>query len=117
MRLRGLLLRTEQRKSNRNQLSVIRPIILIPCPPNDWLHFQPGSVLPHVRALTSEGRRRMDRVNGKLLSRDRQNKTPMSGLWWSPILLELDVFGHRSTESVHSKSRKVNKRELAKKYF
>lgn len=48
MRLRGLLLRAEQRKSNRNQLSVIRPIILIPCPSNDRLHFQPGSVLPHV---------------------------------------------------------------------
>lgn len=46
MRLRGLLLRTEQRKSNRDQLSVIRPIILIPCPPNDRLYFQPGSVLP-----------------------------------------------------------------------
>lgn len=48
MRLRGLLLRAEQRKSNRDQLSVIRPIILIPCLPNDRLHFQPGSVLPHV---------------------------------------------------------------------
>lgn len=64
MRLRGLL-RAEQRKSNRDQLSAIRPIILIPCPPNDRLHFQPGSLLytlytphPDVVRKTSENVRR-----------------------------------------------------------
>jgi len=37
----AVALQAEQRKSNRDQLSMIRPIILIPCSPNDRLHFQP----------------------------------------------------------------------------
>lgn len=105
------LLRAEQRKSNRDQLSVIRPI-LIPCPPNDRLHFQPGSLF----ALTSEGQmeiyvRWMDRVNGRPRSRAiERNKTR----WSSAIGIG---YTSKCGARESSKSRRVSERELAKECF